>query len=283
MANTNFLPEDYVEKKTQRRTNVISLSLFIVVMASIIGAFLVTDRQRIDIAKKRQQVNAQFEEAANNLEKLEQLQEKKQEMLRKAKVTSMLIERIPRSLILAELINNMPGTLSLLELDLETKVVRQKKRKHTTTALDKAKKNAKKKNDKDSDQQVRKVKSTLKLVGVAPTDIQVAQYMTSLSRSKMFQDVNLSYSEEIKLAGDNLMRKFRVDMTINQDVDIREIDPKHAGRSLKQDPMSNTIQIDAGGKLVIPDEPVMIPGQRGSSDRDVLPAADNPSRPSLKE
>ena len=35
MADSNFLPEDYVEKKTQRRTNIISLTLFVVVMTGL--------------------------------------------------------------------------------------------------------------------------------------------------------------------------------------------------------------------------------------------------------
>ena len=53
--------------------------------------------------------------AAQRIEQFNQLQGQKEKMLRKAKVTSVLIERIPRSVILAELINHMPGTLSLLE------------------------------------------------------------------------------------------------------------------------------------------------------------------------
>ena len=144
-SNTSFLPEDYVEKKTQRRTNLISISLFVIVMGFIIGAFVVTDRQRVEVAQLQQQVNKEFEEAAKRLEQLNDLQARKQEMIRKARITAMLIERLPRSLILADLINQMPTTLSLLELELQTKVIRVNTRKIATTALEKAKQKQKNK------------------------------------------------------------------------------------------------------------------------------------------
>lgn len=273
-TDTNFLPEDYVEKKTQRRTNLISLSLFVVVMTAIIGAFLVTDRQWVEVARKQSKINAQYEEAAKRLEQLDNLQARKDQMLRKAKVTGVLIERIPRSFILAELINQMPSTLSLLELELQTKAVRKKRRRRATTSMEQAK--ADSGGNAESEPKIQKSEATMRLVGVAPTDVQVAQFMTSLSRSTMFTDVNLAFSEEVKMGDDHLMRKFRIDMKLNQDITPEQLEPKLVQRRLNQNPMSNTIQIDATGQLVVPTEPLPnIP---------VVPALDDqPSRPSLKD
>ena len=259
--NTSFLPEDYVEKKTQRRTNVISLALFLVVMVSIIGAFLVTDRQGVERRRLQQQVNTEFEEAARRLEQLEDLQRRKDQMLRKARVTAMLIERVPRSLLFAELINQMPSTLSLLEFEINTKVKRVKRK--AMTALDKAKQAQKGNKQKEEDEIPPSVVS-LRLVGVAPTDVQVAQFMTSLSRSYMFTDVNLAYSEEANLVDDHLMRKFSIDLKLNQLVDVQKLEPTMVQRQLKQNPMGSTIQIDASGQLVVPTDP----------DQSVMPAGD---------
>ena len=124
MAKSSFLPDDYVEKRKQHRTNVVNLTLFVVVMAAILGAFFVTDRQRTEVRSLQRDVNAQFEEAAKRLEQLDQLQVQKKQMVRKARVTGVLLERVPRSLILSELVNSMPSTVSLEELDLTTKVIR---------------------------------------------------------------------------------------------------------------------------------------------------------------
>jgi len=276
-SNTSFLPEDYVEKKSQRRTNLISVSLFVVVMSGIIGAFVVTDRQRVEVSKLQQQVNADFEEAAKRLEQLNDLQSRKQAMVRKARITAMLIERLPRSLILADLINHMPTTLSLLELELVTKVVKTRTRRLATSALEKAKQKQQRKNGAGVDAlpPMKKTEASLRLVGVAPTDVQVAQFMTALSRSSMFTDVNLAFSEEVKMSEDQLMRKFRIDMKLNNNITAKDIDPKLVQRNLKQDPMSNTIQIDANGQLVIPTDPVSEPG--------VIQAQDRPQKPSFKK
>ena len=260
MAKTDFLPEDYLEKRNQRRTNIVSLSLFVVVMTGIIGAFLVTDRQRSEVTRRQAEVNAEFEEAAKRLEQLEDLHVRKDEMLRKARVTSALIERVPRSFILAELINLMPSTLSLLELELTSKVKRVAV--VATTSMQQAKqrnlKAARGARSPDPAPEVPQDEVTLRLVGVAPTDVQVAQYMTSLSRSEMFSDVNLAFSEEVKLIDDYLMRKFRIDLQLDSTAAAIELEPKLVQRDLKQNPMSNTIQIDANGNLVIPTDPAQV-------------------------
>ncbi len=148
--NMSFLPEDYLEKRTQRRTNVICLALFVVVMSGVIGAFFVTDAQSSELRKREIGVNQRFEEAAKRIEQFEQLQKNKQAMLRKAKITSVLIERVPRSIVLAELINNMPTTLSLLEMELETRVIKPRRASGVArTALDKAKRNAAKAGERE--------------------------------------------------------------------------------------------------------------------------------------
>ncbi len=277
MPNMSFLPEDYLEKRIQRRTNAISVSLFLIVISGVVGAYFVTNRQRDDVRLRQEQVNTRYQEAAKRLEQLDQLQAQKQEMIRKAKVTGMLLERVPRSLILAELINNMPSTLSLTELELETIVI--KPRNLPKTALKKAKRN-RKQQQQAAESDLPDIKPTevfLRLIGVAPTDVQVAQFMTSLGRTEMFLDVNLLFSREIRM--DNLlMREFRIESRLNPGIQIQELDLKKVRRALKQNPMGNTIQIDADGKLVIPDDPDMPQALQGA-----IPVADTIDNPTLQD
>ena len=119
--NMSFLPEDYIEKKIARRTNIVCMALFLVVMGGVIGWYFVTSIRGSEVRDLQKQVNASFEEAAQRLEQLEKLQAHKQKMIQKAEVTSVLVERVPRSLVLAELINHMPIQLSLTNLDMDTK------------------------------------------------------------------------------------------------------------------------------------------------------------------
>lgn len=224
MDKISFLPEDYQRRRLQRRTNLISIGLFTVVMVAIVTAFAVSDQQRTDVSAQLEQVNSRFQDAARKLEQLDQLQARKQQIIRKANVTAVLVERMPRSLILAELINHMPAQVSLLELDLKTKVMKVR-RSASRTALKKAK------DELDAKQgaglelpKITPTETTLQLVGVAKTDVQVAQYMRALGQSSMFSELNLVFSKE-ETIDKQAMRKFRIDMTMNETANPYDIKP----------------------------------------------------------
>ena len=255
MAEMSFLPEDYLERRAQRRTNVMSLVLFVVVMGFIVGAYFITDRERDDVRRQQSQVNGQFEDAARRLEQLDQLQARKDQMIHKAKVTAVLLERIPRSLVLAELINNMPATLSLLEFELKTRAT--KAPATARTALDKLKKQRQKLEEAGpgNEPRIAPTETSIEMVGVAPTDVQVAQFMSALGRSELFRDVSLSVSEQMTI-DERPMRRFRIEMKLQQDADVETLKPRLVEGGLRQDPMSNTIQIDGSGRLVVPGAPL---------------------------
>lgn len=245
--NTSFLPEDYLARRIARRTNLLCISLFMVVMAGVVGGYFVTDHESQLVRVEQQKVNHRFSEAAKRLEQLQKLQNKKQQMIEKAKVTSALVEKIPRSTLLAELINNMPTRLSLLSLNLDTKTLH---RPPPRTALQRARR---KQHDQAAKQdfQVRvpETRMIVSLVGVAPTDVDVSQYMTNLSKRPLFKDLSLEYSEQARIDG-RTMRKFGIQMRINQHVNLRKIKPLMVRRGLKQNPMSKKIQIT--GSMIHP-------------------------------
>ena len=259
MANSSFLPEDYVEKRAERRSNLLILFLFLVVVGVGAVAFYFNEREYQAVRAAQADVNHKYEEAAKRLEQLDELQARKEQMLQKARVTAVLLERVPRTLILSELINNMPTTLSLLDLGLESKVVAQPQR--AVTMLDKAKEDQKAKNAKaaGAPAEIPTTEVTLTLTGVAPTDVQVAQYMAAIGRVALFKEVNLAYSEEMTLADqdssteDPVMRKFRIEMKLNQGIDVQKLEPTMVKRELNKNPMGDTVQIDSKGKLVMPE------------------------------
>ena len=235
----SFLPEDYVSRRIEMRTNVICLSLFGIVLFAVIGAYMVTAGQRSSVLNKQQQINDEYAEAAKRIGLLDELQSQKKEMERKAVLTATLIEPVPRSNLLAELINRMPSTMTFEELEMKsTKIAPENPLASSQkgTALAAAKKNAAKKDDKDNKKnmpkkiEVPRVRVTLSLIGLAPTDIQVAQYMASLARCNLLQEVDLVFSEEARLT-DESMRRFRIDMQINPNVDIRSIEPLMVSRN----------------------------------------------------
>lgn len=260
--NMSFLPEDYLQKRVARRTNVICISLFAVVMTTVVAAFLVTDRQRSEIKAQQAEVTKQYEEAAKRLDQLEQLQAKKEQMLRKAKVASVLVERAPRARLLAELINNMPVTLTLSEFDLKTETVREV-RPRTAMEREKAKAKKTKLAEKNPEPviEARHEITTVKMVGSAPTDVEIAQYIESLNSHPLFKEVNLQYTQATAV-NDVEMRKFSVELKLNPNIDLNQIEPTKVAREdgLKMNPMGGSIQIDETGQLVTPEASVIPAG-----------------------
>lgn len=251
MADMSFLPEDYLERRAQRRTNVLCFVLFVIVMGAGAGAYIVSDRQRQDVLKQRLAVNEQYADAARRLEQLDELQKQKQQMMRKAKVTGALVERLPRSLILSQIVNNMPATLSLFELELETKVIKSTA-PAAKTALDKAKAEKKPKAAKPGEEpepQIMPTQVSVLLTGVAKTDVDVAAFMASMKDSPIFANINLVYAESLKV-NEVPMRKFRIEAVVDNEVDLRKFEPLMVKRDLKQNPMADHITIDDRGQVV---------------------------------
>lgn len=236
MDKMSFLPEDYLEKRIELRANMICLSLFAVVLVAIIGACFVTDQQRAEVQHQRQVISTKYQDAAKRIVQLEQLHQRKADMLRKVRITAKLIEPVPRTLILSELINHMPVHLGLLDLEMETKVTRVTLARSRTT-LQQAKSGGDVADDR-LDAPDPQVEVSLRLVGVAPTDIHVARFMHAISKAPLFTDVNLSFSEQVNIS-DLPLRKFQVEMKLNHDVDVEKIQPLQVSRIRRANPMGD--------------------------------------------
>ena len=250
MSNLSFLPEDYLERRAQRRTNILCITLFFIVMAAVVGAFFVTDQQRQEVRRQTEFYNAEFIDRAERLEQLEQLREKKARMLRKAEVTGALVERIPRRLIVSEIVNSMPDSVSLTQLVMETE---EQKTDRPRSELEKQK-NRRTLRSKAAAQRLEQAnaipepvveitptKTTIELTGLARTDVEVADFMTGLRGSPLFKEVVLLEIKPIsdlerKEHGD--LRVFKTTMELNERADVFEMKPKMVDRLDRTDPMT---------------------------------------------
>jgi len=209
--NMNFLPDDYLEKKAQQRTNVICLALFFVVMAGVAAGLVVTEKRQKEMTAREEQVRKSFAQASESLKQMEVLESKKKQMMDKASISASLIEAVPRSLLLATITNHLPAGVSLLDFSLISKVEKQ------ATAKRKVSRNKRKKSrgGKSSTPAAaakptpEKVKTTIGIEGIAGTDLQVAKFISQLNRSVLFEQVNLVFSEE-HTVNDEALRRFKI-------------------------------------------------------------------------
>lgn len=261
--NTSFLPEDYLARRAERRTNLISLVLFAVVMLGVILAFAVTNQKWSQVKQDQMTINSSYQTVAEEIRELTELEEQKNEMLHKAELAAALVERVPRSILLAELINRMPDRLSLLEFDLSSEKIKPAIQRPTSKDKDSDRLGAQRaKTKEEAAEDGKKIrppryKVSISLVGVAPSNMEVSRYLAELNSYPLFENVTLEYSEEKEIEG-QVMREFEIQLKLDPDADVRLVDPLTKPRGVR-DPMSDEL------KFVTPIRPGSAAGAHGSS------------------
>ena len=240
-SQVSFLPDDYLDAKRQRRSNTLCAALFLIVVAGIGSAFLYMQRTMEDVDRELTRVATQCEEAAGQIAQLGQMQEKQRTMEAQAALTASLIEKVPRSCILAQITNARPQGVSLLDFSLESKVhsapaVAQPAPSHNKYQIKRAQLEAQRNAAVAAAPEAKVYDVYFHLTGVAENDVQVAAYIKALSACTIFNDVNLLVSDEYE---DNKvkMRRFQIDFSLDPQADVRDQSkPRHAPHALVNDP-----------------------------------------------
>ena len=283
MSNASFLPEDYLAQKAERRSNIICLVLFGVVMTAVVGAFFVTNRSARMEKEQNAAVNISYQQAAPQIEDFKQLEQQKAEMLNKAELASALVERVPRSILLAELINRMPERLSLLEFELKSekvkaatstgsKTVRGSSGSLKSSAPERAK-TKQEASDEPPKIEPPRYKAAITMKGVAPTDVELANFMAALNSYSLLRDVALEYSEQKEIEGRSL-REFKITMSLDPTADVRRIDPLSVPRM--RDPMSDNLKLTPPAGTPVAPAPGT-PGTPGITGTTGAPGTDQPA------
>jgi len=252
MDTTSFLPEDYLAQKAERRTNVISLTLFGIVKIAVIGAFFVTNRQASQLKDLQESINSQYQTAGVQIQELTELEKQREEMLNKAELAAALVERVPRSILMAELINRMPERLALLEFEMKSEKVKApaaqpQQQKDASGRLVAAAKPERAKTVQEMGNEPKKIDPPkydviITMIGVAPTDLELSKFMNALNNYSLLRGVSLEYSEQKEIQG-RMMRQFKIAMSLNSTADVRRIDPLIVPRI--KNPMTDEVQLNA--------------------------------------
>lgn len=246
-SDATFLPEDYVSKLAERRSNMMAVSLFVIVTMGVVGAFFVTNRQWNDVKRYQQAINVRYTKAASDIEQLKVLEQQKNGLLQRAELTTALIERVPRSILLAELINRMPKRVVMLELQIKSERLDKPKRTSSSSSskaktLTNAKKSSRKgslsakgeaptpKSEPDIVAAAApRLSTTITVIGVAPSHKDIARFVASLQGCQLLDGVELKFSETT-IINDREMKKFRLEAQISGVADARRIEPLETPR-----------------------------------------------------
>jgi Tfp pilus assembly protein PilN len=221
MLNVNFVPDDYIKSSESRRTNLMYLVLFALVMAGLGGTFVTIKISQRTIAEKEEYLSTKAAKAQQAIEQFESLQARRKVMLKTALTTAELLEPVPRSVLLASLTNNLPAGVSLLKLN-----VIQKEPKRTSHAVPTNKYKevqVKRTVEQAKESQEKLLETYMDIEGVATSDVQVAQYIKQLSSSSLLDNVALVESKEHKIE-ETTFRQFKLTAMLRKNVHLSNED-----------------------------------------------------------
>jgi Tfp pilus assembly protein PilN len=240
--SASFLPEDFVVETRERRTGLLAVVLFPIMILAVFAAFLVTNRQWTEVRAAQASVDQETERVAREISEMKSLEKIRAQMDAKAELARGLLEPVPRSVLLAVLTNTMPSNVALTSFELRTEQIKpakvdpksdpkaDPKSRSARPAAGKPRSGAAAAPDA-SPEPIRR-RTHIVLVGLAPSLLEVGRWMTALERVPVFAAVRLELMEEKALDGVKLS-EFRIAIRIEPEADLRawdELDTFREGR-----------------------------------------------------
>ena len=208
MQVMDFLPRDFTERRGRRRANFLCLGLTGVALLALAGVCALHVIRVFGASRLRAVVEQQYREAGRQIEQLKELEDRKADLVRKVELSADLLERVPRSHILARLTNALPSDTSLQVLVMSTVEVEVPVPKLTTTKENDAPASKGRKSKRP--EKIRRQEIQFRVNGLAVTDVQVAEYIARLTADPLFEEVNLKFSEEFPYEPGVTMRRFEL-------------------------------------------------------------------------
>jgi len=249
MGKIDFVPNDYVQQRESSRANLMYLVLFGVLMGAIGVTFSILKMRQKAVARELASVNARMTKAGDQITQLEDLRSKSMAMMKTMVMTAELLEPVPRSVVLACLTNNLPGGVSLLDVKLEEKELKEPAAKPgTTSQYQKAAANAKPQPASAKAATAAKpasptasagadkrppTETTVEIEGIAPSDIEVAGYIARLGSAILMDNVALVQSKE-RVINDARFREFKLKARLKKNVTLSKEDIERIRRGSDQ-------------------------------------------------
>ena len=229
-SNQTFLPADYVRGRGERRARIAALLLFGVVLAGTGGVFVYFNQTQRALRLESSMINEEYRAEAVKIEQLKQLEAQRAQMLESAELVTALIDRVPRSVLLAELIRDMPATVVLTQLKLDGERVRAamgpsaagRSGQATTRSLTSKAAGSAAAESKEQKIEPPRFRHSVTVSGLALENNDVADYLALLKKSPLLKEVELQYIQETTV-DDRELRKFQISMQIPETADARRV------------------------------------------------------------
>jgi len=200
MRELEFLPDWY--PGIFRRRRLVMLQAWMVLVLSLgLAAWQFLSGNNVRVARAElSTLQGDMSQTDMDLKKLDQLLELKRQWRAQDQIIARLGAHVPSARLVAALEAVMPPEMALLNLAVDT--IEQPRTVTTPNG----------KSEIIVDRQIK-----IRMLGVAPTDVDLANFMTRLTAERYFEQVSMTYAKERQERG-HIMREFEVVFTVNLNI-----------------------------------------------------------------
>jgi hypothetical protein len=193
-----FLPDWYPQVRRRKRLVVLQIYMTVALAAALAVSTMLSRRSVHAAAQTLAQVEAKLSDSRSELKALDELLALDAELVYRQEVLAKVGPHVDAARLIASLDEVMPPDMAVLDLSFET----EQPQPAPVTSLAGAR--AAQKNTQPPPKRVR-----VKLIGVAPTDVDIASFLTKLTAKPVFDSISMTRSKERPENG-HVMREFEV-------------------------------------------------------------------------
>lgn len=225
----SFLPAEYVKSKGQVRASLMAMLLFVLVLGGVVGAFFVNHQRWCKVHAEQKSVEAAFHDEATKIDQLKALEKQRSDLLERAEIVTALKDRVPRSVLVGEIVRGIPEGMTLTRMALEGERIKPPEPPADPKAKKKTAKGSLSKKGvaagKDEKEEPKKVlpprfSFSMTIAGVASGNDQVADFLKALKSSVLFSNVELQFIDKATIDKQEY-RKFSITLGIVPSADAR--------------------------------------------------------------
>jgi Tfp pilus assembly protein PilN len=202
MREIDFLPPWYSQFLRRRRTVFFQTWMTIGVAMGLGLWIFLAERNQRNAENVMDTLTGQVQQTSTQLQQMERLEMLRRQLRQQAEVLTKLGIHVETGRLISKLSESTPPSLSLLSLNIETDEI--------PVQLSAAERAGLKEGSRPPvDRRLR-----IRLQGVAPTDLELATFLTDLNQTQFFERPALTYVKERRESG-HVLREFEVTFTIN--------------------------------------------------------------------
>jgi Tfp pilus assembly protein PilN len=202
MREIDFLPPWYSQFLRRRRTVFFQTWVALGVLLGLGLWMFLAERNQRSAEAVLDTLSGQIQQTSTQLQQMERLEMLRRQLRQQAEVLTKLGIHVEAGRLISKLSDATPPSLSLLSFNIDTDEI--------PVQLSAAERATMKEGSRPPvDRRLR-----VKLQGVAPTDLELATFLTDLNQTSFFERPSLTYVKERRESG-HVLREFEVTFSIN--------------------------------------------------------------------